>query len=545
MSTPERECDYLCVGGGLGGIASALRADGLGLDVLVLEKTDLLGGVGAYSGGGVWVPNNHLARGTEFHDSAEQAASFVEHLAGQAGIEYDLELRAAFLEHAGRAVEWYTTQAGVPFELSCTPDEEYPDAPGSTRARKLEVGILGGELGPWRARLRPGLVYRSGLKIRELYESDFAPKRFPHLVELERDRRENDFLTRGAGLAGGFMRAAFVDREIAVELNSRVLELLQDDGRVVGAIASIGGRTTRITARRGVLIATGGYGSTAYAAGMEGLPSYVEQAPGFLDGDGLTLTDPTPAALVRAGDAFVSLGFTVGETHEFGDPVYYSASSTLIAPHTIVVNADGRRFCDESSHLAVGAAMRFFDAHRKCYPNFPCYLIVDEQYRRRFPLQPLDYFPEDAMTRADSIEELARALAISPEALSETVERFNANVEAGGDPDFGRGAAHTRARDPQGAYHLLGTIREPPFWAMPLAVTGTGICSHGLHIDPGARALTRDGAPVPGLYATGNAVAYTELHGYHHGYANARNITFAFLAAESAAADDDARQLGR
>lgn len=93
-----------------------------------------------------------------------------------------------------------------------------------------------------------------------------------------------------------------------------------------------------------------------------------------------------------------------------------------------------------------------------------------------------------------------------------------------------------RAGDPnQVPNPNLGSAEVTPFWGVPLKLLGTGIYSMGLAVNGSGQAPTRSGEEVPGLYATGNALAYIEQLGYIGGLANARAITYAYAAAWHAA----------
>ena len=361
---------------------------------------------------------------------------------------------------------------------------------------------------------------------------------------LRRRRVDEDFLTLGQGLAGAFVKVAVCDRGVAVHTRSPALRLLQTDGRVIGAVADVGGQPTEIRARRGVLIATGAYGNAPYAAAWEGLPELHDAGPPVTDGDHLSLTEPTPAAQVRAGEAFVTLGFHLpGEVHaDTNTQLYRQAITSLGFPHSMIVNAAGRRFGDESLHgRPPGLLDR--DARTRHFTNYPCWLIVDDRFRRRYGLGPL---PAGAAwpsgwASAGSIGQLASQAGIDKRGLAEAVSRLNRFAEAGVDEDFRRGSLlHVQRAygDPAYANPNLGTVEDPPFWAIPLALIGVGIYSIGLKIDRLCRVLAEDQLPVPGLYATGNAVAYTEQPHYIGGFANARNIVYGHGAATHAASDE-------
>ena len=186
-------------------------------------------------------------------------------------------------------------------------------------------------------------------------------------------------------------------------------------------------------------------------------------------------------------------------------------------------------------------AVRNYDVNAKRWPNHPSYLIVDSRFKRQYMLGSV-YHPgdewSDAIPHADTLAALAAQLGVDPAGLDATVERWNAFCDDGVDHDFNRGSLEfARLYNGDSAYANpnMGPLLEPPFWGMRLTILGLGIYSMGLRIDGDARCLTRDGDPVPGLYATGNAVAYAEHPAYASGLGNGRNIVYSTLAARHAA----------
>jgi succinate dehydrogenase/fumarate reductase flavoprotein subunit len=537
----KRDCDFLCIGGGLGGLAGAVRAHDLGLDVLILEKSDLVGGVSAYSGGICWVGNNHLQNDGD--DSFEEADAYLDYING-VGVPFDASLRRAFVRRSPEAMEYYREQAGIPLEDCRFPDIYYPDAPGSKEAgRFLEVAISGSELGEWAARSRQSPHYKLvGLTQREVLEAGGELEASRTLADLLAQRKADDYRTFGFGLAGGFIKAALTDRKVPIELEAEVLELTQSDGRITGAIAMLGGERTEITARRGVLIATGSYGNAPWAAGAENLPELEEAAPPVIEGEFLALTDPTPAAIVRAGQAFTMVGIeSPGEVHPgTTKPLHREVFEHVGFPHSIIVNDRGLRFGDESFYSGFIGATKTFDSKEKRFANWPCFFIADDRFRRQYPFGPFhpgEEWPE-AFSRADDLATLAEQIGVSAEGLTATVARFNEFAAKAEDPDFLRGSiteSRIRFGDPNYPNPNVGPLEEPPFWGIRLKLLGVGVYSMGLWVDGDGRALTRAGDPVPGLYATGNAVAPVEQPNYAGGTANTRNITYAYLAATHAA----------
>lgn len=520
--TGTREVDFLCVGGGLGGLAAALRAADLGAEVLVAERSDVVGGVAAYSGGFVWVGGDPLT--PEPGDALETVESYLDHVQGERPVER--EARRAYLHDAREATAWFAA-AGVPFRVIPGASDLYHPAPGSTaEGRLLECVVDGRDLGAWRPHLRQGPYYDIGVSRTESYSA-------------AREEPNDDRLTHGMGLVGAFAREALVRRGVECLLESRVRELLVEGGDVVGAVLDGPNGRTRVRTRGGVLIAAGGYGGSPHAAELEDVPALVESAPPVVDGDSIALAEQAGAGLVRGADPFFSVGYGFpGEVHPGTDvPLVRPLLTHLGLPHSMIVNRDGRRFGDESYYGALISALRRFDTRLRRWSNVPCWFVVDDEFRARYRLGPYsagERWP-DSIPRADSITELAAATGIDPDGLRLTVAEFNRAADRGEDPEFERGTRPFVRRTYGDAEHgpnpCLGALRTPPFYALQLSLVGFGMGTLGLWIDRDARVLRRDGSPVGGLYATGNAAATRELRGYVTGLANARNYTYAYRAA--------------
>jgi 3-oxosteroid 1-dehydrogenase len=154
-------CDLLCVGGGLGGLAAATRARGLGLDVIICERSELLGGIASYGAGTVWAPANHLARAGGVEDDFGDAERYLDWYSTNTAVP----LRTGLIHSIAPAVEWFREEAGVPFELLDFPDEELK-GPGARRTgRQLQVELSGAALGPWQAKTRVGPHFPIGLTL--------------------------------------------------------------------------------------------------------------------------------------------------------------------------------------------------------------------------------------------------------------------------------------------------------------------------------------------------------------------------------------------
>jgi 3-oxosteroid 1-dehydrogenase len=489
--------DFLVLGGGLGGLAAALRAHDLGSSVLVAEGSDVVGGVAAYSGGFVWVAP----------DIAE-AERYLDHLQGSRPV--DRAARRRYLSAAVESTEWFRA-AGVPLRVIPGCADLYHSAPGSTTSGRLwECVVPAADVAGIPLRHSP--FYAIGTSRTTQYGGPPTPP---------------GMLTHGRGLAAGFAREV-VRREIPVLLESPASELLVEDGAVVGAV--VGDRAIR---SRNVLLATGGYGWSAQAAELEDVAGLVESAPPVSDGTAVALGEQAGAGLNRGADPFFSVGHAFpGETHPGTEiPLVRPLLEHLGLPHSMIVNVAGERFGDESYYGSLIGALRGDS------PHAPCWFLADATFAKRYRFGPHEPGAPWGV-QAESIADLAAVTGISAEGLERTVTTFNADARAGHDRMFGRGSLPFVRTTYGDAAHLpnpcLGPLETPPFRAVPLVKVGFGMGTLGLRIDGDARVLRRDGSPIPGLYATGNAAATRELAGYVTGLANARNHTYAYLAATHA-----------
>jgi len=138
----DQVVDVVVVGTGAGGMATAVTARKLGLDVLLLEKEALYGGTTARSGGVLWVPNNPISTARPAPDSMDDARTYLRHECGEF---YDHERVEAFLAHGPRMVDFFIKQTEV--QLIALP--EYPDyhaeSPGGRAAgRSIMAAPLDG-----------------------------------------------------------------------------------------------------------------------------------------------------------------------------------------------------------------------------------------------------------------------------------------------------------------------------------------------------------------------------------------------------------------
>jgi 3-oxosteroid 1-dehydrogenase len=350
--------------------------------------------------------------------------------------------------------------------------------------------------------------------------------------------RRQDVLTNGASLIGQMLRIA-LDRKIPIWTEAPVEELVVEDGRVVGVRVRKDGKTVAVQATKGVLVAAGGF---AHNNDMRHEFGGEQQLPGDVH---WTIANPGDTGEV------IRQAMALGAATDLMDEAWWLPStpgafqaSTLSSarqrPGTIFVDAAGKRFVNESnSYMEVGRAMFARDKTAKAVP---CWLILDDGYRRRYAHTksprvgkwPKELVESGNLKQGATIEELAGVCGIDPRGLADTIEHFNANAAQGRDPDYGRGvSAYNRNLGDPGykPNPCLGPLDKAPYYAIQVVPGDIGTCG-GLLTDEHAHVLDKQGSQIPGLYATGNSTA--TVMGRHYlgaGASIANSMVFGYLAA--------------
>lgn len=538
------EVDLVVAGSGAAGGGAAVAGAALGMQVLMLEKAATLGGATAASLGGLWVPENHLMAEAGLSDDRAAARDYLRFL----GAGYAVPAMAeAYLDHAAAALRFFA-DAGIGFRLlRRLPDHYYPGAAGTTAdGRMVEAApIRRADLGPWGDLIDQGVHNVGGVSWGDIvsFGGMGAQHSWPW-EEIERRSREG-LLGAGPALVGQCV-ARLLALGGRIEAGVRVERLIMEDGRVVGVEARRGSELMTVRARRGVVLATGGYEGNAELVGrLEGLPDWMNIFTPETEGDGMVMGTEQGGAVWRVPNNLAMLvGYAMprpatGPGAGTGEAFFSVGLRGLSYPHGLVVNDAAQRFCDESQFQHVVSAFCRFDMQRHRHPNLPAWFLFDSAYLRRYPFaaKPAGSPPPDWLARADSIPALAAAIGVDPTALVATIERFNANATRGEDPDFGRGSsafARSTAGDASAAHPNLGPLSEPPYFACRLRVGG--ISAAGLLTDPDGRVQHVRGRPIEGLYACGNATAPTEQGaGYQAGMSLMRGMIFGWRAARHAA----------
>ena len=546
MAPEDPEFDVVVAGSGAAGMTAALTAARQGLSVVVIEKTAYFGGSTARSGGGVWVPCNAVLSQAGVRDTQELASAYLAHVAGDCVTP---ERQRALLEHGPAMLDLVRSAAPVDFAWVPGYADYYPEAPGGMAGGRtiepvpLDGRILGDEL----RRLNPPyLPAPDGMAItaadyrwlslgtrhpRAIWTTAKVAGRMAKTKALHRRT-----MTLGQALSAG-LRAGLAAADVPLWLDTPLTGLLTSAGRVTGVRVTRLGQPAVISARRGVLIATGGFErNAAMRAEYQRQPigtDWTVGSPGNT-GDGILAGQDAGAALDLMDDAW--WGPSIPLT---GGPFFCLSERSL--PGCILVNAAGQRFVNEAAPY-VDAVHAMYDRHTDDKPHIPAWLIIDQRYRNSYvfaglpPRKPLPrrWYAAGAVFRGATLDELAGQAGIAAAGLAETVRRFNGFAAAGRDEDFGRGdSAYDRYYgDPRCRPNPnLAPLAQPPFYAVKIVPGDLGT-KGGLRTDERARVLRRDGTAIAGLYAAGNASAAVMGRSYAGAGATiGPAMTFGYIAA--------------
>lgn len=543
MPSWDLDTDVVVVGTGAAGLVAALAAREGGATVVLLEKANVVGGTTAISGGVIWVPNNRQMAEAGLRDSREEAIGYIERMAEGRG---DRALIERFVDESVRVVKFLEERAAIRFHALTDYPDYQPELPGGRNGgRPLDQDLFDtAELGAWGVRLRRNPVNGGApMTIREAMAWNvFAnPSGFPY--REVRDRAKRGIVHGGTALAGRLLKAC-LDRGIEPQLSTRARELVTDGaGNIVGLCVEHAGAVRRIRARKGVILASGGFewNRELCRAFLLGIPTHPATPPAN-EGDGLLMAMAVGAELDAMSQAWWCPSVVVpGETYD-GAPMYRPEFSVRCLPHSIIVNRRGVRFTNEA-HNYNDMSKPFFhhDPWRYEQINVPAWLIVDQNFLDKYvfltavPGRPVP----DWIVRADTPEELATKLGIDPHGFRATLARFNHFAESGKDADFGRGdSAFSRFYGDRAApaNPNLGKVERAPFYGVPI-YPGTLGTKGGPKVNADAEVRRVDGKTIEGLYAAGNAMGAFCGPGYPGpGVTIAVALTWGFLAGRHAAA---------
>lgn len=511
MSSPNSaplEVDVVVIGAGAAGLAAALAAAEGGAQVALLEKGASLGGTAAISGGIVWAPMNPAMTEAGIADSRAEAMAYFE---GLNHGDIRAEMIEAFVDEAAGALRFLQSVSALKWEVLEGYPDYFLDRPGAKPAggRALDSGLFAfSELGDWASKIATN-GQPLPIKLSETPLGGFFGQLDPQEVKA---RLAKDARGWGQALVGALLKAC-LERGIAPHLEHRASALLEEDGRVCGVSGETPAGGFRIKARRGVVLATGGFehDRALVQTFLKG-PMTAPASPPGNTGDGLRLAMRAGAALGSMTHSWWMPVIETGETWFGGTARTYPVLLERTLPGSILVNRRGVRFCNEAANYsALSGAFHAFDPNTYDYPNLPAFLIIDGRFRARFPVaSAMPGAPAPFLAQGETLGELATKIGVDPDGLQGTVARFNGFAAAGQDKDFARGvSAYDRFygdRSQPGAAATLGALATPPYFAAEIKMGTLGTCGGAL-TDARARVLDHAGAPIAGLFAAGNCMA--------------------------------------
>jgi 3-oxosteroid 1-dehydrogenase len=508
----QASADLVVLGAGAAGLTAALVAAGGGAKVVLLEKTALIGGTAALSGGAHWVPANHHMDEVGVEDSPADALAY---LRACAGANTDDEILVTLAEQGAlmlARLESLGVPAGRPWPAVGGTWDYRPWLPGARQGGRalLPPRFRIADLGGWASRLRvatPWYIDMIDYYAQQMY---LAPPRPGAGSVMDVPQGQVAFAAAGTALVGQLL-AACLAQGVEIVVEARGEALVMEAGRVAGVRARREGRPWAVEARRGVLVATGGYGGSEELKRLwlRRRMAVTCELPEN-EGDGHLMGMAVGAQVANLGDAWWSPFIVSGvDDPALGRNITGSREDRTL-PHTLIVNRQGRRFINESVNYA--DFHEGFGANSGAAPaNAPAWLIFDRRGVERYAMLAAKVPPGEPpewLTVAGSLAELAQTLGIEAAALGETVARFNAFAREGRDFDFQRGenAWDIGWGDPANLPNpSLGPLEKPPFYAVEV-LPGALATKGGLRVNGQGEVLAAapPHAPIPGLYAAGN-----------------------------------------
>lgn len=532
-SDSDLECDVLVIGTGGAALTAAVTARKAGLDVVIVEKQPVFGGTTATSGGMLWIPGNHhspaLQQQLEEPDSLDVARRYI---LEEAGNYADIERIDAYLKYGPEMIAFLESESHVRFAGAEYPDYNM-DHPDARRGRSLtSVDYDATKLGKHHRDLKEelpqmlflGFAIGSSVEMKQFFKAGRSPKAFlevavkmaRHLVDTAIHGQPKR-VVRGRALITRLAQTLF-ELDVPILLSSPAKDLIVEDGAVRGAVIASPQGERRIIARRGVILGSGGFPhdparrKQAYPANAYDGTTRSVANPGNT-GDGARLAE-------RAGGVFSAEISNAGawmptsvRPDVAGPAGVWPHLVDRLKPGFIAVNPKGQRFGNESAAYSAFVPMILEGARDE--PFAFAWLIGDKRAVDRWgigrvrpkPMPRRGFIRSGYLVEAPTVADLARKIGLSPDVLTQTVERFNADARTGVDTQFRRGAnaydAYQGDDDHKGPNLCLGPLEKGPFYAVKMFAGEIGTFA-GIRTDKFARAVDASGRPIEGLYAVGN-----------------------------------------
>jgi succinate dehydrogenase/fumarate reductase flavoprotein subunit len=547
------ECDFLVIGSGAAGLSAAVTAAIKGLDVIVTERAPVLGGTTAWSGGWMWLPRNPLARAAGIVEDFEAPRAYLESVLGN---HFNAEPIDSFLAAAPEMVA-FLVEHGFEFEAGNRICDIYGDKPGAgTGGRSLIAApfdgrLLGKDIDRLRTTKREtaflGMPIQAGQDLAAFLNATRKPSAFlhaakrltNHAISLATHRRATH-LVNGVALVARLFELA-QRHNVRWLTSAKAIRLLESEQKVVGAEFELSGDQVIVSARRGVVLATGGF-SQAKALTDTHFPHAADHASLAVpeaDGSGL--------ALARAVGASFETDLAATGAWCPVSRVNWPDGQQGIFPHimergkpgVIAVLTNGRRFVNEADgyHDFVSAMLAATPAEQPA----KAWLICDNRFLNRWGLGIVKPFPvphgywrrSGYLKSAPTLRGLAELCEIDPQ-LEATVTAYNVGAKAGRDDAFDRGwSPYNRYQgDPECLPNPnVAPIDHGPFHAVEI-VPGSFGSFAGIKTDGKARVLRDYSTVIPGLFAAGADMASIMGGHYPAGGINlGPAMVFGYLAA--------------
>ncbi len=563
MAEWDRTVDLLVMGSGAAGMGAAVRAHDLGLDVLLVEKSELFGGNSAMSGGVCWVANNPGMAREGIADSDEKGFEYLKHITKG---EVPDERLWLYIRESKRVLAYLHEKTHVRYVPLAKYTDYYPEAPGGLPGgRSMDpIPFDGSRLHEDLIRLhRPHpqsqILGKFGITAKEAQAAIgvgfktmmfMAWQMFLYMLRYFKRKRwgRDTKLCAGNSLMGRLL-LSLKERNVPAWLNTSVEELVFEDGKVVGALVRKDGETIRVKTNRGVVLAAGGF-----SRNLEMRKQYQRQP---------ITTEWTAGTPSNTGDA-IRMGRDAGGALDLMDEAWWTPVSMVpkspfswvlvvekSLPHGLFVNQSGKRFTNEAAPY-IDVVNGMYDDVAKSGATDPRWFhIFDATYRKSSiagPVAPGKVMPDKQLPhryrdgkflyKAATLDALCEQLKIPAATVKSTIARFNEYALKGEDPDYNRGwsAQDRYYGDPSVKPNCsLGPIETPPFYAVQIYPGDLGT-KGGLVTDEHSRVLKADGQVIPGLYAAGNSSSSVMGRSYPGaGGTIGPALTFGFLAAEDAA----------
>jgi 3-oxosteroid 1-dehydrogenase len=529
----DHSVDLLVVGSGAGALTAALVGHDSGANSLVIEKSSQFGGTSAMSGGALWVPANYLMDAEGIDDTPAEGLDYLKAVT-KGGVPEDR--LQAYIEHAPAMLQYLRDHSHLDLQNMPTYTDYYPELSGgksggrSIEPHRFDAKQLGAEFEQMReAHPQVVIMNRMSMTATEAHTLLARHKGWLRLMlgmmghylfdlpwrfKSNRDRS----LCLGQALVAT-LRKSLSDRGVPLWLNAPAKQLIVEDGRVVGVEVEKDGKTMRVRAEKGVVLAAGGFEAN------DGLRQQYLPKP--------TSADWTAACATNQGDP-LQMGLAIGAGTEYMDEAWWGPTMRVPGedrarmlvhekglPHCIFVDKTGKRFANEATtYTRFTNAM--FAHHSDESPTVPCYMFFDASYRKKYPFGPVlqasqmpdrfvpkHYWDDGFIYKADSIDALAQKMGVDPAGVQAEVAKFNGYCESGVDPDFQRGESlfdRYYGDENVEPNPCMGRLETAPYYGVIIYPGDLGT-KGGLNVDAKARVLDTDGAAIEGLYAIGNCSA--------------------------------------